>query len=452
MQSTSKIFAETALLADGWARDVLVTIDDGRISSVDASASPSGADRVSVLLPAMANLHSHAFQRAMAGMTEYRANERDSFWSWRALMYQFLERLEPDDVEAITALAQVEMLEAGFASVAEFHYLHHQPGGAPYDNRAEMAARVAAAAKKTGIGLTLCPVLYQRGGCDGRVLEGGQLRFGNSYENYQAIYDGARKAIAAAGADGRVGVAAHSLRAVDKAGLDFLSQLGASGPVHIHIAEQTAEIDEVKTAYGARPVEWLLANMDVDERWCLVHATHMTPEETTALAQSGAVAGLCPITECNLGDGIFDGARFLHAGGAFGVGSDSNVRIDMTEELRTLEYSQRLKNHARAVLTANGKSVGRTLYEGASRGGAQALGRDCGAIESGKLADLVALDGNAIDLAGREGDQILDTALFAAGQKLIRDVWSAGRHVVKEGRHVKRAEVESTHRKATVVH
>ena len=436
------LWAEQALTAEGWRRDVGLQVDaNGRIASI-GPGTPAQGRRVGVLLPAPVNLHSHAFQRAMAGLTEQRGPDpRDSFWTWRRLMYRFLERIGPEEIESIAAFAQMQMLEAGFAAVAEFHYVHHQPGGAPYDHLAELSNRVVAAASETGIGLTLLPVLYRHGGCDRRPLESGQLRFGNAPDRFARLREEADSAVRALDADARTGVAIHSLRAVDPEGVAFAAALAPRAPVHIHAAEQTAEVEEVEASLGARPVEWLLDNAGVDERWCLVHATHMTAGETAALAGSGAVAGLCPITEASLGDGIFDGASFQTRGGRFGVGSDSNIRISLAEELRMLEYTQRLRDRARAVLARPGKSTGRTLLDTVARGGAQAAMRDAGTLAPGRLADLVALDRDSVDLAGKRGDTLLDSFIFAGGDRMITDIWSAGRHVVQDGRHVRRDEI-----------
>ena len=326
------LWAEQALTAEGWRRDVRLQVDaNGRIAGIDPG-SPAQGRRAGVLLPAPVNLHSHAFQRAMAGLTEQRGPDpRDSFWTWRRLMYRFLERIGPEEVESIAAFAQMQMLEAGFAAVAEFHYVHHQPGGAPYDHLAELSDRIVAAASETGIGLTLLPVLYRHGGCDRRPLESGQLRFANPPDRFARLCEDAGEAVRALDADARTGVAIHSLRAVDPEGVAFAAALAPRAPVHIHAAEQTAEVEEVEASLGARPVEWLLDNAGVDERWCLVHATHMTSREAAALAGSEAVVGLCPITEASLGDGIFDGASFQAQGGRFGVGSDSNIRISLAE-------------------------------------------------------------------------------------------------------------------------
>ncbi len=444
MGAMETLWAEQALTDEGWRRDVRVAIDaNGQVAAVDADSGPDpGAQRVDVLLPAPANLHSHAFQRALAGLTERCGPDpRDSFWTWRELMYRFLDRIGPEEIEAIAAFAQMQMLEAGFAAVAEFHYVHHRPGGAPYDNLAELAYRIAGAASRTGIGLTLLPVLYQRGGCDGRALQPAQLRFGNDPDRFARLHEDAAAAVRALAPDARLGVAAHSLRAVSPEGLAFAAALAPDAPLHVHAAEQVAEVEEVEACLGARPVEWLLANAEVGRRWCLIHATHMTPRETEGLARSGAVAGLCPITEANLGDGIFEASAWLAQGGTFGVGTDSNVRISLNEELRTLEYSQRLRDRARAVLARPPASTGRTLFEGAARGGAQAAMRDGGTLSRGRLADLVALDAQDPDLAGRTGDTLLDGFVFSGGDRMVTDVWSAGRHVVRDGRHVRRDEI-----------
>jgi len=442
------LWAEQALLPQGWAHGVAVRLRDGRITAVEpAPAPPPGSERRALLLPAPVNLHSHAFQRAMAGMTERRGPDpRDSFWTWRQLMYRFLDRLTPQDVQAIAAFVQMEMLEAGYGAVAEFHYLHHAPGGQPYARLGEMSERIAAAAAQTGIGLTLLPVLYQYGGCDLRPLGPGQARFGNDPDRFARLVDQAETALAALPADAALGIAPHSLRAVTPEGLSAAAALRPGQPLHMHLAEQVAEVDEVLAHRGARPVEWLLANQPVDGRWCLIHCTQMQRHETLALAGSGAVAGLCPITESSLGDGIFDGVAWAGAGGAFGVGSDSNIRIALAEELRTLDYSQRLRDRSRAALATPDRSTGRVLFEGAVAGGAQAAGRATGAIAPGMWADLLALDGAHVDLEGRQGDDVLDAWVFAGDDRMVRDVWSAGRHLVQGGRHVARGPIEAAYR------
>lgn len=436
----SAIYAVTALLPSGWAQDVRVEIGaDGRIAGVLTGATATPTDvRVPVLLPAISNLHSHTFQRAMAGLSEARGpSGRDSFWTWREIMYRFLDVLTPDEIEAIAAYAFMEMQEAGFGAIAEFHYLHHQPGGSPYEDLGELSMRIAAAAAETGIGLTLLPVHYAQGGVDGRPIAGGQLRFGNDLDRFVRLHERAGEALAPLPRDTALGTAPHSLRAV---GSDDLKQLAAAttGPFHMHIAEQEKEIEETLAVFGARPMTWLLDNHDVGKGWCLIHCTHMTSGETERLAGTGAVAGLCPVTEGNLGDGIFDGARFLDGGGQFGIGSDSNIRISVAGELRQLEYSQRLRDRARVVLAGANESAGRNLYERALAGGAQALGRDCGAIETGRWADLVALNPERDGLFGLSGDRVLDGWIFAGSNLSVTDVWSAGRHCVRDGRHAGR--------------
>ncbi|PSC05372.1 formimidoylglutamate deiminase [Alsobacter soli] len=438
------IWAERALLPGGWAEGVRVDLGpDGRIASVAAGEPPAG-QRVGLLLPAMANLHSHAFQRAMAGLSEARGPQpRDTFWTWRQIMYRFLDHLTPEDVEAIAALVQMEMLEAGYATNVEFHYLHHQPGGVPYANLAEMSERIAAAAARTGVGLTLLPVHYQFGGLDGRPLGPGQQRFGTTPDGFAALLDAAEQALSRLPADAGIGVAPHSLRAVSPEALRLCEGLRPSRPLHMHLAEQIPEVEEVQAARGRRPVEWLLDNHSPDRRWTLIHLTHMTDDETRRLAATGAVAGLCPITESSLGDGIFNGVVWREAGGRFGFGSDSNIRISLAEELRTLEYSQRLRDTSRAVLAESDRSTGRMLYEAGLEAGATAAGRETGAIAEGLWADLSAVSLDNPVLFGRRGDQMLDSLVFAGGDGLVRDVWAAGRHVVRDGRHIDRERIQA---------
>mgnify|MGYP002777037081 CR=1 FL=1 len=442
------IVADLALLPGGWARDVRVTLRGDRIAAVEEGARPRPDDaRVGALLPAPSNLHSHGFQRAMAGMTERRSAGRDSFWTWRETMYRFTARLSPDQVEAIAALAFMEMQEAGFAAVAEFHYLHHAPGGAPYDDPAELSARICAAAARTGIGLTLLPVLYARGGAGGRPLAPAQRRFGTGPDAYARLLEGARAAARGLPADTVVGIAPHSLRAVTPDDLARALPLAAGGPVHIHVAEQPREVDEIRAALGARPVEWLLANAPVDAGWCAVHATHMTADERRGLASTGAVAGLCPVTEANLGDGPFDGPGWRAAGGAFGLGSDSNVRISLVEEMRTLEYGQRLRDLSRCAMAGDDGSTGEAIFLGAAAGGARALGRPAGRIAPGLLADLMAIDLGHPALCALGSGQILDGLAFAAPDAVVTDVWSAGRHRVRGGRHVAREAIVTAWRR-----
>jgi len=443
------IFAERALLPDGWAEQVRITVADGHITGVCKAAAPQQGDTlVSALLPALSNLHSHAFQRAMAGMTEHRIAGRDSFWTWRDLMYRFLDRLTPAQMEAIAALVFMEMQEAGYAAVGEFHYVHHQPGGDAYADIAELSNRIFAAAHLTGIGLTHLPVLYTYGGAGQQPMAAGQLRFGNTVDRFAALLEATRASARTLPADTRVGIAPHSLRATNPEGLARALPLAAGNPIHIHVAEQPKEVADITAWLGARPVEWLLGNTPIGADWCAIHATHMTPQETAALAKSGAVAGLCSITEANLGDGPFNGPGWLAAGGAFGIGSDSNVRISLTEELRTLEYSQRLRDIARNVMVEKDGSVGQRLYVGAALGGAQALGRKSGQIAVGNLADLTAIDLSHPTLCALAPDQVLDGLAFAAPDAVVTDLWSAGRHQVKDGRHIHREQIIAGWRKA----
>lgn len=443
-----KIWAETALLPSGWASNVLIDIDaSGWISSVQPNTDATG-HRAAMILPAPVNVHSHAFQRAMAGLTERRGPDpSDSFWTWRQLMFRFLDRLTPEHIEAITAFVQMEMLEAGYATNVEFHYLHHQAGGVPYDNIAELSGRVAAAAAQTGIGLCLLPVHYEFGGCDKRDLTSGQIRFGNSMDRFATLHTAASDMLKALPADTNIGVAPHSLRAVGLDDLKTYSTTFQSGPIHMHLAEQAAEVAEVHAHWGARPVDWALDNMGLDERWCLIHCTKMTADETVRLARSGAVAGLCPITESSLGDGIFDGARWLDSNGSFAIGSDSNIRISLSEELRTLDYSQRLRDGTRAALATPEHSTGRRLYDGMLHGGAQAAARQTGRIEVGYWADMLSLDTTSEHLWGRVQDSALDSWIFAGDDRLVTDVWSAGRHVVTGGEHTGRAEIVANYKR-----
>lgn len=437
------MFARQALLPGGWAENVTVSVSaDGSIDSVSTDGRiPDSA--LDLLLPAPVNLHSHAFQRAMAGLTEMRTGE-DSFWSWRQLMYSFLDQLTPVQVERVAALAFMEMLEAGFAAVVEFHYLHHQPDGSRYPDPGEMCGRIIAAAERTGIGLTLLPVFYRWAGCDRRPVGRNQCRFACGKDGFLELYESAAVKIAKSKSDFALGAAAHSLRAVDPEGIAHALAAAGDGPFHIHAAEQTAEVNEVEQHLGARPVEYLLRTYDVGQNWCVIHATHMTESETIALAASGATAGLCPITESNLGDGIFNGALYAEQGGRFGIGSDSNLRISALGELRTLEYSQRLASSRRSVMATRTRSTGRFLFEEAVKGGASAAARRSGRIEAGQFADLIGLTTDNEWVCGRGGDAALDSLVFAARfHECVTDVWSAGHHIVRDGRHILRNQIVS---------
>ncbi|HEY1710792.1 MAG TPA: formimidoylglutamate deiminase [Rhizomicrobium sp.] len=439
---------EHALLPGGWTQRVRIAIASGRIAAIDSGTDPAPDDeRHAIALPGMPNLHSHAFQRGMAGFAETRGPQGDSFWTWREIMYRFVEQMGPDELEAIAAMAYIEMLEAGFTRAGEFHYVHHDPAGAPYADRAEMAARIAAAAEQSGIGLTLLPVFYAHAGFGGLAPKPGQRRFIHNLDEFEKLLAASRAAVASLD-DAVTGLAPHSLRAATEDELRHLATLAGSAPIHIHVAEQQKEVNDCLAWSGRRPVEWLLDTGLVDDRWCLVHATHITGSETAGLAKSGAVAGLCPITEANLGDGVFPAVPFLSQYGRFGIGSDSNVLIDAAEELRTLEYGQRLMQEGRNVLaSAEGASTGGELYRAALRGGAQALQTEA-ALRIGAPADLVSLNAEHPALYGRRGDAILDSWIFAARAGAVDCVWRHGRKVVADGRHHARDEIVRRYRRA----
>jgi formimidoylglutamate deiminase len=395
----------------------------------------------------MGNLHSHAFQRGMAGLSEIRGTSADSFWTWRDVMYRFVGRMMPDDIEVVAAQAYVEMLEAGFTRVGEFHYIHHDISGAPYPNVAELAERIVAASDTSGISLTLLPVFYAHAGFGGRDPEPGQRRFINSIDGFARLMEASRRLMV--GRESAViGLAPHSLRAVTLGELEALLAVGVSGPVHIHIAEQVREVEDCLAWSGRRPLQWLFDHAPVDRRWCLIHATHAIPEEIRAIANSGAVAGLCPVTEANLGDGTFNAPDFIGQGGALGVGTDSNVLIGLAEELRQLEYSQRLAFKARNVVSSHEfTSTGRALFDAALRGGSQALGVAAVGLIEGAFADIVSLDAESVVLAGRSGDAILDSWIFGAPRPMVDCVWARGDKVVKDGRHIGRDMIASRFRR-----
>jgi formimidoylglutamate deiminase len=441
--SGGALFAAHARLPEGWRKNVLLEWDEqGTLTAVtpDHTADTHTPRANGPLIAGMPNLHSHAFQRAMAGLTEYRANATDSFWSWRDLMYRFAEQLTPEGIGAIARWLYIEMLKAGYTSVCEFHYLHHAPDGQPYANPAEMAERVVGAAASTGIGITMLPVLYQFSGFGARAANPDQRRF---LHTPQSLLETLNRVRAAFPEDGqrRYGVAPHSLRAVSRETLSEL--LGAlaldfpGAPVHIHIAEQTAEVDACLATEGARPVRWLLDHFEVDARWCLVHATHLDAEECHALAASGAVAGLCPTTEANLGDGLFPAPDYLNAKGRFGIGSDSHISVDWRAELRLLEYGQRLLLRQRNVLASGTEPfVADHLFDAALAGGALATGRAVGRLEAGKRADWVVLDPDHPNLAERDTPMWLSGAVFAEhGASPVLDVYVGGRCQITGGRH-----------------
>lgn len=426
------LWFESALLAEGWADRVRVMLDGARIATVETGVDPAPEDRRhGAAIPGLSNLHSHAFQRGMAGLTEVRGPAGDNFWTWREQMYRFLDRLDPEGVRTIAALAYIEMLETGFTRVGEFHYVHNDIDGAPYAQPAAMASAIGEAAAETGIGLTLLPVFYAHADFGGVAPKPGQRRFITSLDGFARLVEDCR-AIA-----DTVGVAPHSLRAVTPEELREVVAMAGDGPIHIHAAEQTGEVEACLRWSGARPVEWLLDNAAIDARWCLVHATHLTADETARLAASGAVAGLCPITEANLGDGVFPAVDYLGRSGRFGIGTDSNVAIDAGQELRMLEYAQRLFTRSRNALAAGeGTSTGATLFAGALAGGAQALGQGAPRIAAGESADLVSF-ATGFPALGR-GDRLLDSWIFGGRNDHVDSVWRAGRQVVAQGHHIHR--------------
>lgn len=432
----TRLHFASALLPSGWANDVQVVIAAGAIAEVTPNVAPvAGDERHAIALPGLASLHSHAFQRGMAGLAELRGDSTDTFWTWRETMYRFALAMSPDDVAAVATLLYVEMLEQGFTRVGEFHYLHHDCDGSPYVDVAEMAARIAQAAEASGIALTLLPSFYAHGSFGGAQPHDGQRRFICTVDQFATLMAASRKAIAKLpGAN--IGIAPHSLRAVTPDELRALVPLAEGGPVHIHAAEQVKEVEDCLAWSGRRPVQWLLEHAPVDRRWCIIHATHTTDEEIAAFARTGAVAGLCPITEASLGDGIFPAPEFLAAGGSFGVGTDSNVLVGAADELRQLEYGQRLKHRQRNVLSSGaGRSTGRTLFDHALAGGARALAQGTIGLTPGARADIVTLDMSHPSLSGRAGDTIIDGWIFAAGSGAIDCVWAGGDKVVEGGRH-----------------
>lgn len=432
----TRLHFASALLPSGWANDVQVVVAAGAIAAVTPGVAPAAGDeRHAIALPGLASLHSHAFQRGMAGLAELRGDSTDTFWTWRETMYRFALAMTPDDVAAVATLLYVEMLEQGFTRVGEFHYLHHDRDGSPYADIAEMAARIAQAADASGIALTLLPSFYAHGSFGGAAPHDGQRRFICTIDQFAELMTASRKAMANL-PSANIGIAPHSLRAVTPDELRAIIPLADGGPVHIHAAEQVKEVEDCLAWSSQRPVQWLLEHAPVDHRWCLIHATHTTDEEVAAFAKTGAVAGLCPITEASLGDGIFSARAFLDAGGLFGIGTDSNVLIGVADELRQLEYGQRLKHRQRNVLSGGaGRSTGRTLFDHALAGGARALAQPIVGLAPGARADIVTLDSAHPSLAGRTGDAAIDGWIFATGNGAIDCVWAGGQKVVEDGRH-----------------
>jgi formimidoylglutamate deiminase len=402
-------------LCDGqWLDAVRIGVGaDGLITSIDAHSPPAGERSALVALPAMVNVHSHAFQRGFAGLSEYRTAERDSFWTWRKLMFDFVGRLSPDDVHVIARQLYLEMLAGGYAWVGEFHYLHNDLDGKPYSSPAAMAEPLVRAAKETGIGLCLLPVLYQRGGFSNEPLHSGQIRFYQSLEQFASLVDACRSLTDRPSLVN--GLAIHSLRAVGiEEARAAMSLVQPGRPVHIHVAEQTAEVDDCLRVTGRRPVETLFDQFPVGPDWCLIHATHLNRSERDRIAASGAVVGLCPTTEASLGDGIFPAREFLNSGGRFALGGDSHCCTSFREELRTLETVQRLRYRQRAILGTETASTGRRLFELAASGGGQSLGVPTGRIAIGQRADWMLIDPDHPAIAGATRDRLLDRLIFVS--------------------------------------
>ncbi len=434
------IHAREALLDGVITAGVRVTLAGGRIAAIEVgAAAETGDERAGLLLPGMASLHSHAFQRGMAGLAEVRGSSEDSFWTWRETMYRFALAMNPDQLEAVAAQLYVEMLEAGFTRVGEFHYLHHDRDGRPYSDIAELAIRICSAAEASGVRLTLLPAFYAHATFAGAPPTAAQRRFVNDLDGYARLLDSCQRQCVSSG-HVTFGVAPHSLRAVTPEQLAAVAAMLPDRSVHIHAAEQTREVEDCLKWSGQRPVEWLLDHASIDQRWCLIHATHMTASEVARLATSGATAGLCPVTEANLGDGIFDGRQFLNFGGVFGIGTDSNVLVGVADELRQLEYSQRLRDRARNVLSSDQLPTGHHLYQSALQGGSRALGAPQSVIAVGAVADLVSIDIDQPPFAGVPAAQLLDSWIFASHGS-VDSVWVDGRKLVGGGRHVKRDDI-----------
>jgi formimidoylglutamate deiminase len=447
MQSRKFHFA-SVLTPEAWKRDVTVTVDgSGMITHVGAGSE--GERITGIAVPAMPNVHSHAHQRFMLGLAERAGPGADSFWTWREAMYGFALRLSPDDLEAVAAQLYVEMLKSGFSVVGEFQYLHHAPDGTPYTDPAEMSLRCFAASQHAGIGITILPTLYAFGGFGGQDPVPGQRRFLNHAERFLKIVG--NLSIQAKGSALRhVGISPHSLRAVTPELLrEVIAALPPDAPIHVHVAEQVKEVEDCLAFSGRRPVELLMESFELSDRWTAIHATHMTPAETAALARSGAIAGLCPTTEANLGDGIFPGVHFMGERGAIAIGSDSHITVSPAEDLRMLEYSQRLRDRTRNALAGGpGRSTGRSLYDAALKGGARSMRQPVGAIAPGHRFDVTVLDADHPLLAGRAEDSALDSWIFSGGNALVRDVFVGGAHVVKNRHHIHEDQIARNFRAA----
>jgi len=441
-----KLYAEKVLVGNQWQANKTLHINaNGYINDITDGKASDSASIKGAVVPGMVNCHSHAFQRAFAGFSEYRGNKADSFWSWRDIMYRFVAKMSPEDAHKVAKYLYLEMLKAGYTSVAEFHYLHHQVGGKFYDDPAEMSHQVINGAKEAGIAITQLPVLYTYAGFGEQAPSEEQGRFIHQIDEFKLLLESLHSSYKNEETVG-LGIAPHSLRAVSESQLKeivpFIRSLDSNAPIHIHIAEQLKEVEDCLKFYGKRPVEWLMDNLEMDRNWCLIHATHLTEDETLDLAKSGAVAGICPTTEANLGDGIYPTERYLEQGGRFAIGSDSHIAVNVADELRTLEYAQRLTTHQRAVLVSEEcNSVGQYLYSHAAKEGASTVNQNVGEIAIGKRADFVVLDCNHPSLYLKEGSFILDTAIFACNSMPVKDVMVAGDWKIQDRLHKNEKEI-----------
>ncbi|NDV89645.1 formimidoylglutamate deiminase [Alteromonas sp. 345S023] len=432
-----RYYAEHALLATGWESNVAIDVKNGAIFKIEVNTTPK-SDTVCLhgpVLPTLANVHSHAFQRVMAGAAEVSLDPNDSFWSWRELMYKVVQKLTPDDVRIVATQLYIDMLKAGYTQVGEFHYLHHTPNGTPYQNKSEIAEQLLQAANDAGIGLTLLPVLYSYSGFGEKPPHEGQARFINNTESYLTLYQQCETFLKPHSLH-TSGVCFHSLRAVNKNQIeDVLDVVGKNKPIHIHIAEQQKEVEECVAWTGQRPVQWLCDEIGIDQRWCLVHATHLDEKEMSALASSKATVGLCPTTEANLGDGIFPATDYTLLDGKWGIGSDSHVSLSIVEELRTLEYAQRLRDQQRNRLyRAQQQHIGDNLFQQARLGGNQACDVKFG-LAVGSRADFMVLDNQNPFVAASDPKDLLNRWIFACNENIIRDVYVAGQPQIKQYRH-----------------
>ena len=448
-------FIKKALLSQGWAKNVRLGVDDkGLIVSLQTNVLAEQDDhRLGLVIPGLVNCHSHAFQRAMAGLTEYQVSPTDTFWSWRKTMYRFANLVSPEDLQDIASYLYLEMIKQGYTSVAEFHYVHHQPNGKPYSSVSQLSQSVINAANIAGINLTLLPVLYMNAGFGDQALLDDQKRFGNSVDSYLALHDEATR-YCSHQSQHSLGMALHSLRAVPASSMteviSHFKDRAHSCPIHIHIAEQTQEVEQSIKALGKRPVEWLLDKYDIDKQWCLIHATHMTPKETAQVAKSGATVVICPTTEANLGDGLFPLRQYLDDGGQIAIGSDGNTCTNPMEELRWLEYGQRLLSRTRNVASDDRKRhTGTNLYRHCLEGGARSIGQKPGALTLGGRADLIVLDDNSADLANIAADSILDVLIFGTSQSLIKDVMVNGTWKITHYHHADEERIKNTFISAT---